>query len=198
MKSAFVTLVVFAMLGGHSSEGYAADLEKQEKAIKIIREAARDLCESSPIEGGGETLELSGEGKAKVNGIVSKVVDLGFQGAAKYKKDAYNGVLQGDLAETINSGNQCRLKVFESLKDKLIPEQSSSVGPGPTPQAVALPKAVPPKLPTGFVTNGCGCWGPVVFGQTAPNVYCASGGHVALGCPAYCPTGGYQWRTECL
>jgi hypothetical protein len=52
-------------------------------------------------------------------------------------------------------------------------------------------------LSSGTPTLGCGCWAYVMIGSTLPNPQCASGMEVVVACPAYCPTGGYQWRKQC-
>jgi hypothetical protein len=47
-------------------------------------------------------------------------MDAEIQGAIKYRKSEYQGVLQKDLPASVNEGNQCRIKVFEDLKTELL------------------------------------------------------------------------------
>lgn len=60
------------------------------------------------------------------------------------------------------------------------------------------PPAQPTGLASGTPTSACGCWGYVNLGATRPNPVCASGLEVAVGCPALCVAGGYQWQKRCL
>ena len=53
-------------------------------------------------------------------------------------------------------------------------------------------------LSRGNVIQACGCWGYVNFGARDRAPACASGWAEAVGCQAYCPTGGYQWAIRCL
>jgi hypothetical protein len=54
------------------------------------------------------------------------------------------------------------------------------------------------RLVSGTPTSACGCWGYVNLGASRPNPACASGREVAVGCPAYCAAGGYQWQNKCM
>ena len=56
----------------------------------------------------------------------------------------------------------------------------------------------PTGLASGTPTSACGCWGYVTLGARQPNPMCTSGMEVAVGCPAYCAAGGYQWQKKCM
>ena len=101
----------------------AISLKEQEEALNIIVNFAERLCKDIPLEGKGSNLELSGRGKAELNGILNKLVNLGIQGAAKYQDTQYKGVLQKDLATLLADNMQCRLEVFRMLQDRLLPPQ---------------------------------------------------------------------------
>jgi hypothetical protein len=70
---------------------------------------------------GNKQVELSGDAKVKLNGLLGKVADIGIGGAAKYKEGQSQGVLQSELAKAIKDGDDCRLAVSLKLIDKLIP-----------------------------------------------------------------------------
>ena len=53
-------------------------------------------------------------------------------------------------------------------------------------------------LPAGSIVRQCGCWGFVNFGARDMEPTCASGWAQAVGCPTFCPAGGYQWMVQCL
>jgi hypothetical protein len=67
-----------------------------------------------------------------------------------------------------------------------------------TPTAITVPRQPQQTgLASGTPTSACGCWGYVNLGAGEANPQCASGYHVAIACPAFCPAGGYQWQTRC-
>jgi hypothetical protein len=69
------------------------DLRAQKAALLVITETADKICnQAPPLVGSGETIELSGNAKAALNGAISKVVDLGVIGAGKYASEQYSGV----------------------------------------------------------------------------------------------------------
>src|SRR5712691_10151281 len=109
------------------AEDYADDagLNRGEKALHIIREFADGICQTVPLSGGTTHTELSGSGKADLGKVITKIAGLGFEGAIKYTNSGYQGALQSDVAGLVKEGNECKLKVFEDLKDKLLNEGNS-------------------------------------------------------------------------
>ena len=103
----------------------ADDLQRQADALKLIRETAADICSTIQHEGSDQNVELSGNAKAKLSGALSKIADLGIEGAAKFKKDEFKGVLQTELAAVIRDNANCRLEVLKLLNEKLLPASTS-------------------------------------------------------------------------
>jgi hypothetical protein len=99
---------------------HAQDLMPQAKALQLIEDAANKLCTSIDTKVTADKLELTGEAKAVVSGVLSKLVNVGVDSAAKYQKSKSNGVLQQDLASAISKNDDCRLTVLEMLKDDLL------------------------------------------------------------------------------
>lgn len=124
-------------LWAFAAPGSAQDLAGQQKALQLITEAARSLCESAPQKGSSNSLELSGAAKAKLNGTVSKLADLGIEGAAKYQSREYEGVLQNEVAGLIQQTTNCRLEVFRTLQAKLITPSVRPI-PQPNPQSPSV------------------------------------------------------------
>jgi hypothetical protein len=111
-----------------ASPAFAADdLQQQTEALKLIRETAADICNTIPLEGGNRTVELTGDAKAKLSGTLSKIADLGIEGAAKYKNEQFKGVLQTELATAIKSNADCKIQVLKMLSDKLLGGKVSDV-----------------------------------------------------------------------
>jgi hypothetical protein len=99
---------------------YADDIDTQRRALQLIRDTAADICTTVAREGSSQSAELSGDVKAKLGGVIGKVVDLGIEGAGKYASSEYKNVLQKDLATLIQSNTNCRLDVFKLLQEKMI------------------------------------------------------------------------------
>jgi len=101
----------------------AQDLEAQTKALRAINAFAADTCGNSlALEGSSSELELSGDVKAQLQGLVAQVAGLGIAGAGKYKSDAFKSVLHEQLAQALKDNATCRLKVFEVLQERMVPQ----------------------------------------------------------------------------
>lgn len=112
--------ILLAALLVLSSRAIADELATQSQALTIIRNFAKDMCTTVPIESSSSGAKLTGEAKAKLTGIVNKLADLGVSGAAEYSSSASQGVLQADLTDALKDANSCRLHIFDALKDKLL------------------------------------------------------------------------------
>lgn len=120
-----VTKIKFLLLFGFilslfASNTFSKTLDSQKEALNVIADFADRICNTVPISGGSENLELSGEAKIELNNLLQKIADLGIEGAAKYQQSNYKGVLQKDLAILLQHGSKCKLEVWKDLKDKLL------------------------------------------------------------------------------
>lgn len=111
---------IFCTLILPNQDLYAQDLAEKEKALNDIANFADRICNNLPLTGSGEDLELSGDAKAELNGLINKLVSLGIHGAVKYKKTNYENVLQKDLATSLKDSANCKLEVFRELKSKML------------------------------------------------------------------------------
>jgi hypothetical protein len=82
----------------------------------------------------------TGDAQAKLGGVVGKVADLGVSGAAKYENAKSLGVLQKDLVQAIQNGNNCKLEVFKVLERDLIQNRQPSSNPIPFKNTRPSPK----------------------------------------------------------
>jgi hypothetical protein len=109
----------FALLFMHPLK--AQDLEAQTKALRVISAFAAETCGNPlALEGNSTSLELSGDVKAQLQGLIAQVAGLGITGAGKYKNDAFKNVLREQLAEALKSNSTCKLEVFKLLQEKMI------------------------------------------------------------------------------
>ena len=121
-KIIFVVVLTFLSFNSFAN----TELEKQQAALNIIADFADRICNKIPLIGNAENLELSGEAKAELKGLLKKVADIGIEGAAKYQKSNYGNVLQKDLANLINESSKCKQEVWKDLKGKLIVSVASA------------------------------------------------------------------------
>lgn len=96
------------------------------EALRLITETASQICQAPPLEQTNNGLDLSGDAKAKVGGIVGKIAGLGISGGAEYQSEHSAGVLQKDLITAIQSGNNCKLQVFLTLEHDLLGAKKST------------------------------------------------------------------------
>jgi hypothetical protein len=121
-------VILICVMVSPTSQGQ--DLETQKKALKVISDFATEMCGQIPLEGTSDNLDLSGNAKAKLNNTITKIVDLGVEGAAKYKTDEYKGLLRTDLIKALSESKNCKLEVWRDLKNKLL-----GLSDSPTPVA---------------------------------------------------------------
>lgn len=113
-------LAILLLLEGNGM-AYAGDLEEQKAALDIIANFADRLCKTIPLEKGqADSLELSGSAKVELNKLIKSIVDLGVEGAAKYKTEEWQGVLQKDLPNLLKDNIHCKIEVWKDLRDKLL------------------------------------------------------------------------------
>jgi hypothetical protein len=98
-----------------------------EKALAEITKTAERICQSAPLEQTSEGLSLTGDAQAKLGGVVGKIADLGVSGGAKYETGKSLGVLQKDLIQALQIGNNCKLEVFRVLERDLIQNRQSTL-----------------------------------------------------------------------
>ena len=127
--SFFRVFVIFILIAQVS---FAGSLDQKQKALDIIAAFADRMCTKVPLTAKDDSLELTGEGKADLQVMIKKVANLGFKGAIKYKDSEYIGYLQKDLISALENSLNCRLIIWEDLKNHLLgsDEQEQSSLPG--------------------------------------------------------------------
>lgn len=147
MKLRFYTSLLAAVLMalGMVSRSHAADdLDRQQKALQIISDFASKLCQDISMSHETSSFELSASAKAGLKGVAKKVADLGFDAATKYGNTREQGLLQQDLAKALADSRNCRVKVWDDLKGKLLASGSAAVrSPTPKTEKPPLPRATP-------------------------------------------------------
>jgi hypothetical protein len=127
MKALIIALMTFICLSATNTGASADDLQDKSAVLTLITKTAADLCNNIPLQGRSTQVELSGEAKAELNSLIKFLTDLGIQGASNINSEEYTGLLQNDLGSLVIANpdvinqSDCRLKVFEKLKDDLLP-----------------------------------------------------------------------------
>jgi len=115
------SILAAALWIGGLVDASAQELEKQSAALKVIRETAADICYTVEQKGQQNETQLKGDIQAKVSGAVAKVLGLGVEGSGELTTEDYQGVTQEALATAIKSSADCRLTVFNSLVERMLP-----------------------------------------------------------------------------
>lgn len=96
-------------------------------SLDEIANFADRICNNIPLEGSGSAVELNGQAKAELKGLLKKIGNVGIGGTGKYEETAWSGVLQKDIANILQKNVDCKLKIVELLKDRITsPAQDSS------------------------------------------------------------------------
>lgn len=144
---------VAGWLGLGAASGHAqSDSFRQQ--LDTIANYAERICDDIPIRGSGENVELSGEARAELSGILDRLVDLGLAGGGRYRTEEYQGLLQKDLAAALADSRDCKREIHNTLTERLLfadpangasaapptgrEPRSSSVAPTPTPATPAF------------------------------------------------------------
>ncbi len=113
----------------------AMTLDEQAKALQIIADYAARMCDTVPIEGNGENVELNGTAKAELSALIKKVVDLGGQASVSYLRNEYKNVLQKDLADSLKDSRDCKRDINRQLMQRLLPIEPAVPPTAPMPPA---------------------------------------------------------------
>lgn len=113
--------IAAAALLAFAFSAQSQDLDKNAKALNLIADFVDRICTSPPLEGKANNLKLSASGRAAVSKLVRQLVDLQIQASVKYESPAFKGVLQEDLTGLLRESQSCRMKVYDDLKEKLLP-----------------------------------------------------------------------------
>lgn len=115
-----ITFVSFFLSFAFDRISDASPLEEYKEALKVISDFANEMCDEIPLEGEAENVELSGEAKAELHGMLKKLATLGIKGAGTYQKSGYEGVIQKDLAGILKDSRDCKLEIFNQLKSIIL------------------------------------------------------------------------------
>jgi len=123
----YLVFSILSLIVMSAQTSSASTLQEQKKALTIINDFAERFCEDIPLTGDGRDLELTGRAKAELNRFLNKLINVGVEGAVKYKDHKYKGVLQKDLINAIKNSTDCRMLIWGDLIDRLLPSKNSGI-----------------------------------------------------------------------
>ena len=130
------------------------------QALDLITNTADRICNVVSTKGEIGSTQVNGQVKAELSGLASRLANVGISGSGSINNEQYQNVLRQDLAETLHDNAQCKLKVFEDLQVKLIPEASTErTIPPNVDQPIAWADAI------SFASSGDAMLGLLVAGR---------------------------------
>jgi hypothetical protein len=104
-----------------TSQQLKAPSENKQAALDEIAVFVKNVCKSTQDDSGHtQTSGVSGKAKAELNGLFRSLANLGFEGAAEYQDNVYQGVLQKDLSGLLSKDADCKRELSVMLINKLI------------------------------------------------------------------------------
>ena len=96
----------------------SAQLDRQQ--MQIINDTAQSVCNTvKDAKGQKSELQLQGDVKAQLSGLIGKVVDVGGSGKGSLTRDEFEGLSRDATATALEGDRGCRERVFNKMFDKL-------------------------------------------------------------------------------
>src|SRR5260370_37884613 len=110
------------------TNGWCASAEQlNPEQIKLINDTAASICNTVKDAKGHKTdVQVEGDVKAQVGGLIGKIADLGAGGKGKLSNEDFDGLSRDATATALEGDRGCRELLFNKMFDKL----SSSVPSG--------------------------------------------------------------------
>jgi hypothetical protein len=99
------------------------------QALQEITDTADRLCGNVATSGQTNAASGAAEVKAELNGLAKRLADLGVSASGSTSSSTYEGVIQQELPTALRDVRECKLKVFQTLQEKLLPDAQSTPGP---------------------------------------------------------------------
>lgn len=110
----------------YAQSSISGSLEETEKSLYLIADFADRMCKDIPLQGHSEHLDLTGEAKAELRGLLKKLADFDIGGELKYQVEEYEGLLQKDLVSALRLSTECKIQIWNDLESKLVPASISA------------------------------------------------------------------------
>lgn len=116
MKNCFIKC--FALLLTFSSSVWAQNFDAEE--IRLIRETARDICETVEEQSGSRTkFQLEGDVRLRIAGLAKALVDTNGKGRLDVTRESFEGLSQQAMELALEGDRGCRERVFNRMFESL-------------------------------------------------------------------------------
>jgi hypothetical protein len=123
-------LSVALALAATISSAVAQQLNPEQ--IQIIRDTAASICNTvKEAKGQKSDVQIQGDVKAQLSGLVGKLVDAGASGKGSLNREEFEGLSRDATATALEGDRVCRERLFNKMFDKATSSDKKS----------ALPKA---------------------------------------------------------
>jgi hypothetical protein len=112
--------------------------------LSAITDTADKICGIVATSGSLTNVKVQGDVRAELNGLAKRLADLGISGNAQYSSSTYEGLVQQDLATALKDVRDCKLKVFNTLQEKLIVRKREGGGGVFLPAPILTAHLLPP------------------------------------------------------
>jgi hypothetical protein len=99
--------------------------------FQLIKETAESICDTvKEAKGKKSDVQIQGDVKAQLNGLIGKVVDVGASGKGSITRKEFEGLSQEATAIAMEVDRGCRERIFNKMFDKVGTFTQSRLGRG--------------------------------------------------------------------
>jgi hypothetical protein len=117
-----ISFALLGMVALASAHAASADPLDPTQALDLITQTADRICNVVSTKGEAESADVKGQVQAQLSRLAAKLANVGVSGTGSINNEQYQNVLRQDLASTLHDNAECKLKVFQTLQVKLLPE----------------------------------------------------------------------------
>src|SRR4051794_17269939 len=100
------------------SAAYAQQLNPQQ--IQLIKDTAASVCNTvKEAKGQKSDLQIQGDVKAQLNGLIGKFVDVGGGAKGALTREEFEGLSREATSSALEGDRGCRERLFDKMFDKL-------------------------------------------------------------------------------
>jgi hypothetical protein len=113
------TLSFAAMLAWAAGTLIAMAQELNPQQIQLIRDTAASICNTvRDTKGVKNDLQIQGDIRGQLNGLVGRVVDIGGSGKGSISREDFEGLSRDATASALEGDRGCRERVFNKMFDR--------------------------------------------------------------------------------
>lgn len=115
-----IGLILGAMLAWSVGLPTASAQQLNPQQIQLIKDTAASICNTvGEAKGQKSNLQIEGDVKAQLSGLVGKVVDVGGSAKGSLTREEFEGLSRDATATAMEGDRGCRERVFNKMFDKL-------------------------------------------------------------------------------